>query len=134
MADGNTLLEWVCLEVRGRRRRRPDNKPNDVHTARGRTDLKSRKSIAQTAGGVKDEKRPVESAASVLSYRFANIFRGLRGVPKTLRPRRGRVRSGGRCSIPADPEQGRAVLDEALGVGGAPLGPRTCLRTSDSPH
>jgi hypothetical protein len=53
--------------------------------------------------------------ASVLSQKFANIFQGQRGTPKTLRPRGGRVRSGGPRFPGADPEQGRPVLDEALG-------------------
>ena len=79
MADGNTLLEWVCLEVRGRRKRRPENKPNDLHTAQGRTDLKSRKSIAQTAGGVKDEN---EAGQSTPSSR-----RGARCVVEPIRTR-----------------------------------------------
>jgi hypothetical protein len=55
------------------------------------------------------------------------------GRPETLRPRRGRVRCGGHRSVVADPEQGRAVLDEAPGVGGVPPGPGIRLRTSDSP-
>jgi hypothetical protein len=71
---------------------------------------------------------------SVLSCRFANMLRGLSGVPETVRPRRGRVRSGGRCSVPANPEQGRAVLDEALGVAGRPLRPRIGPRTSHLSH
>ncbi len=92
-----------------------------------------------TGGGLRREDYPTPEPgrcrrASVLSQRFANIFQGPRGAPETLRPRRGRVRPGGHRSVVADPEQGRAVLDEAPGVGGASLGPGICLRTSDSPH
>jgi hypothetical protein len=79
------------------------------------------------------------------------MFQGLRGAPETLRhthPADGYPAAGsggaplalhlckgsGHRSVVADPEQGRAVLDEAPGVGGGPLGPRICLRTSDSPQ
>jgi len=49
------------------------------------------------------------------------------GRPETPRPRRGRVRLGGPCSVGADPGYplgaGRAVLDEAPGVRGTAQGP-----------
>jgi len=79
------------------------------------------------------------------------MMQGPRGAPETLRhtrPSDGYPAAGsggvplapcpckgsGPRSVGADPEQGRAVLDEAPGVDGASLGPGFRLRTSNSPH